>query len=783
MSADHAPTPPPERPRRRVSPWWIILGGTLFAMLLFGGFAGLAIALREEPQPSLGIASAPMPDGTLLVLEDITFGTHTFEIELPPSPGFSLFPTRRIESVTAYGGMNGYAIWLSRRDGQRPDRYLDFEWWGRCVVVDENGWEVEDDNPGLRGYGNNGSTGTSGSRPLSVNASGTRYERIIAHSSLPRVRHAGSTFRLKVYNLDNELVAELDVPDPAPPGPIPEWTPSRLPATADDGNVTLQLNNVTSQVYSWQRDHGVQENVQINVATEFFQDGQSSDEWYVQYTTFSDALGNEAQSYGFRLSPFEPAWKLNVRAMRNKDAPFSEKEKWTASPLDLPAADTGVLVSESATVGSTLATVDVAAIGGPGTVKYSGLGGIRTSSSYGGMAGSETFNINHDAPYAYSGSSAAPTSQVVCNLPHLVLKVDGLTNNQNLTLIAVDDQGRDVKTHGPYQISEMHFFFLEPAEDAKSVTPIVVVQDGRNFEFLIKPPEIIRPSKRLPESEVIEQVAQLGATPLLYTSLRTDNGELMLAVPGETTLQNLSNNPAKDCAGSWSPDGSQIVLESERGGQHHLWIINADGSDARQLTSSPYADYSPAWSPTGDRICFRRTTNDPNQNWELFLINPDGTGETNITNHPANDADPTWSPDGQRIAFTSTREESWWVYSMQVDGSDVQLLSRTSNGYVYPAWSPDGSTIAFTGWVDGHHEIFLVDADGQNERQLTDLNGESSHAAWSPDGSLVCFEHRRDSFPWGMGSIYSIRADGSDLQEIIPIEAFLDGGRPAWRPQ
>ena len=698
-------------------------------------------------------------------------------------PGFSLFPTRRIERVTSYGTTNGYAIWLSRRDGQRPERHLDFDWWARCVVVDENGWEVEDDSPGLRGFGNGGSTGTSGSRPLSVNSSGTRYERIIAHSTLPRIRHAGGAFKLRVYNFDDELVAELDVPDPAPPTAIPEWTPSPLPATASDGDLTLQLNNVTSQVYTWTSNQRIVENVNISLATEFLQDGQKTEEWLVSSSQLSDALGNESQTYGCRLSPFEPAWKLSIRAFRTSAARFDDNEKWTAAELTLPEADQGLLISDSAAVGSGPASVGIMAIGGSGTVEYSGLGASGTNSSYGGQAGSETFNIRHDSPYTFGGTPPSTTTRVECKLPHLVLKVDGLDLNQSLTLTAVDDQGRDVKTHGPYGIAELQFFFFAPPEGATSVTPIVIVQDGRNFEFLVKPPEIIRPSKRLRESEVIERVTQFGTTPLLYGSLRADNAELMLAVPGETNLLNLSNNPGKDCAGSWSPDGSQIVFESERDGGHHLWIMNADGTGARQLTSTPHADYSPAWSPTGEQICFRRITDDPNLNWELFVIHPDGSGETNITNHAANDADPTWSPDGTRIAFTSTREEAWWVYSMQADGTDVQLLSRTSNGYVYPAWSPDGATIAFTGSVDGRHEIYLIDADGQNERRLTTLQGESSHAAWSPDGSVIAFQHRRDNYPWGMGSIYAIRPDGSELQEMIPIEALMDGGRPAWKPQ
>jgi hypothetical protein len=176
-------------------------------MLMFGGFAALAIALREEPPVTLGIASAKMPDGSILVLEQVTAPPHAFDVEMPYSPGFTFFPTRRVEHLTAYGSDVGTALWFSRRDGQRTDRYLDFEWWARCVAIDENGWEVQDDYPGLHGFGNSGGTATSGSRPISVNSSGSKYERIIAYSTIPRVRHQGETFKLRVYNFDDEVVA------------------------------------------------------------------------------------------------------------------------------------------------------------------------------------------------------------------------------------------------------------------------------------------------------------------------------------------------------------------------------------------------------------------------------------------------------------------------------------------------------------------------------------------------------------------------------------------------
>jgi TolB protein len=572
------------------------------------------------------------------------------------------------------------------------------------------------------------------------------------------------------------------VPDVHPAAAIPEWSAPPLPVTASDGNVTMQINNVTSSVYTWSSGQGIEENVQINLATEFLEDGQPAPHWYMNSCQLSDALGNTSHQYGCKLSPFEPAWKVSARAFRTREAQFSDDEKWTASGLEIPAADTGMLLSESKAFGS--AQIAVAAVGGGGSIKYTSLGGTGGSSSYSGSVGQVTFNIDHDSSYSYTGTRTPATTTVDCPLPHLALRIDSLPENHIVELLVADDQQQPIKVHGPYQVADLSFWFLEPAEGVKTITPTVIVQEGRNFELLIKPPEIIRPSRRLPESEVLQRVAEVSQSPLLYSSMRTGNGELMLAVPGQTDLRNLTNNQNIDGGCAWSPDGAQIVFESYRDTSYKLYLMNADGTGVRPLTASAFSDHTPTWSPDGGKICFRRDTPDPMLGWELFLINADGTGEMNLTNHPANDADPAWSPLGDRIAFTSTREEGRWsLYTIQPDGAGIRLLSRTTNGYVYPAWSPDGSKIAFTGWVNPHYEIFVIDANGENETQLTHLEGLSSHCAWTPDGEHLAFLHRKDNFPYSQASLYVMRPDGSELRELVPIEMLFDSGSVAWQPQ
>jgi TolB protein len=108
--------------------------------------------------------------------------------------------------------------------------------------------------------------------------------------------------------------------------------------------------------------------------------------------------------------------------------------------------------------------------------------------------------------------------------------------------------------------------------------------------------------------------------------------------------------------GRWSPDGSQIVYSVAEtpirpegwAWRESLWIMQADGSHARQLTNPPLptsiADNSPAWSPDGTKIIFaHRSSTGADQNAHLYVMNADGSGLLQITHNPFWQLQPAWS--------------------------------------------------------------------------------------------------------------------------------------------
>src|SRR5688500_2706638 len=166
---------------------------------------------------------------------------------------------------------------------------------------------------------------------------------------------------------------------------------------------------------------------------------------------------------------------------------------------------------------------------------------------------------------------------------------------------------------------------------------------------------------------------------IVFTSLKDGDLDIYTMDVDGTNVRRLTTAPGYDGGPWWSPDGTKIVYRAwhppdsagladyrnllaqrmVRPSRMELWVMNADGSDQRQITSLGGANFGPSWTPDGRRIIFSSNYKNPrSRNFELFLVNLDGTRLEQITNHQEFDGFPMFSPDGRRIVWASNRGNS-----------------------------------------------------------------------------------------------------------------------------
>ena len=95
-----------------------------------------------------------------------------------------------------------------------------------------------------------------------------------------------------------------------------------------------------------------------------------------------------------------------------------------------------------------------------------------------------------------------------------------------------------------------------------------------------------------------------------------------------------------DSAPAWSPDGRQIAFESDLDGDREIFVMNADGSNVRQITHNTLWDEGPAWSPDGTKFAFSSGADD--LHLDIWTMNVDGTNPRQLTTYPGRDESPDW---------------------------------------------------------------------------------------------------------------------------------------------
>jgi dipeptidyl aminopeptidase/acylaminoacyl peptidase len=182
----------------------------------------------------------------------------------------------------------------------------------------------------------------------------------------------------------------------------------------------------------------------------------------------------------------------------------------------------------------------------------------------------------------------------------------------------------------------------------------------------------------------------------------------------------------------------------------HVFVVDVEGGDAKQITDGDCEDGTPAWTADGTKLLFAATRG---ERWDaelinrLYVVDAAGGEPSQLTGDEGSYETPVYSPDGTRIAYRFTLEDGThphhtqlWV--MNADGTGATLLTESLDrqcapypDYREPIW--DGDRLVFTVEDGGNVHVYAVAADGSGEPELL-VGGELGVSAYDfRDGALV----------------------------------------------
>jgi imidazolonepropionase-like amidohydrolase/Tol biopolymer transport system component len=240
----------------------------------------------------------------------------------------------------------------------------------------------------------------------------------------------------------------------------------------------------------------------------------------------------------------------------------------------------------------------------------------------------------------------------------------------------------------------------------------------------------------------------------------------------------------------FSPDGKRILFTSDAGGGDNIWVMDADGSDARQITKESFRLLNnPVWMPDGQYIIARKHFTSSRslgagEMWMYHISGGDGLQLTKRKNDQQDVNEPCVSPDGRYVYFSEDMYPGGYFQYNKDPLKQITVIRRYdrlegkvedvtggSGGAARPQISPNGKWLAFVRRVDTKSTLFLHELSTGLEYPIYDGLDKDQQEAWTVFGVYPGFCWTPDAYGiliWAGGKIIKLDLNArpvGDLQE------------------
>ena len=215
--------------------------------------------------------------------------------------------------------------------------------------------------------------------------------------------------------------------------------------------------------------------------------------------------------------------------------------------------------------------------------------------------------------------------------------------------------------------------------------------------------------------------------------------EIYTSTPDGKDIKNLTNSPGYDAEATISPDGRKIVFTSDRDGDIELYSMDLDGRNIKRLTNEVGYDGGAFFSPDSKTIVYRRSNpKTPEEikkfknllaqhlvvptTLDIWVMNADGSNKRQVTNLDVASFAPYFLPDGKRIIFCTNyfdpdrnkprRQPNFDLAIVNLDGSGLERVTFNESFDGFPMFSPDGKKLVFASnrnaKVQGETNVFIA---------------------------------------------------------------------------